>query len=216
MEIKKKDFFWPSYVDLLTALFAIVLVLFVLSFKLFKDRENELIKEKNKFEVYAKEYERIQKINIQVKALENSGSFIYDSLYQRFLVKDFIGQEIFQSKSNIIKPEYYNSALKAGKEIKKLIDELYKNENIKFLILIEGNTANKYDGSIDKDNEYGYNLSYQRALALYRFWKYKGIIFDPNRTEIIIAGSGFSGVGRDKTEENNKRFLIQIIPKLDK
>ena len=34
-------------------------------------------------------------------------------------------------------------------------------------------------------------------------------------TEIIIAGSGFNGNNRDnKVEENNKRFIIQIIPKI--
>lgn len=215
MEKNRKDFFWVSYVDLMTALFAVMLILFVLSYKLFRDRENDLKKERDKYEVLAKEYVRIQKIDMQIKALENTGAFSYDSIYKRFLVKDFIGQEIFQSKSDVIKPEYYQAAENAGKKIKDLIDNLYKQEKIRFLVLIEGNTANKFDGSIDKDNEYGYNLSYRRALALFKYWKSKGIVFDPSITEIIIAGSGFSGVGRDPIEENNKRFLIQIIPKIN-
>ncbi len=215
MEEKGKNLFWPSYVDLMTALFVVVLVLFVLSFKLFKDRERELKKEKDKFEVLAKEYQRIQKIDRQIKTLQNTGIFSYDDVYKRFLVKDFIGQEIFQSKSEIIKPEFYSSAESAGKSIIGLIDTLYSTEKIKFLVLIEGNTANNFDGSIDRDNEYGYNLSYKRALALFKFWKSRGIAFNPNTTEIIMAGSGFSGVGRDVKEENNKRFLIQIIPKIN-
>jgi hypothetical protein len=40
---ESKDFFWPSYVDLMTALFLIMLVLFVLGFKRsnYKQRYNE-------------------------------------------------------------------------------------------------------------------------------------------------------------------------------
>ena len=33
---ESKDFFWPSYVDLMTALFLTMLVMFVLSYKLFQ------------------------------------------------------------------------------------------------------------------------------------------------------------------------------------
>ena len=60
-----------------------------------------------------------------------------------------------------------------------------------------------------------YELSYRRALALYNKWK--GLNFRESNTEIIIAGSGFNGVNRDNiVEDNNKRFIIQIIPKIEK
>ena len=60
-----------------------------------------------------------------------------------------------------------------------------------------------------------YELSYRRALALYNQWKH--LNFRESNTEIIIAGSGFNGINRDKiVEDNNKRFIIQIIPKIDK
>jgi len=32
----------------------------------------------------------------------------------------------------------------------------------------------------------------------------------------MICGSGFNGLGRHRREENNKRFSIQIIPKVSK
>ena len=38
-----KDFFWPSYVDVMTNLFAITLVLFVVSFFLFKGKNDVVI-----------------------------------------------------------------------------------------------------------------------------------------------------------------------------
>ena len=40
-ELKRKGSFWPSYVDIMTTLFAIVLVLFVVSYSRFKIKEND-------------------------------------------------------------------------------------------------------------------------------------------------------------------------------
>ncbi|RNI33608.1 hypothetical protein EFY79_18485 [Hanamia caeni] len=210
---KNKDFFWPSYVDLMTGLFAIVLVLFVLSFKLFNDKKKEITEEKNKFEVLADQYTRIKKVDEQIQALEQTGTFVYDEKYKRFIVKDFIGKEIFEREEYKIKPEFLLIAIKAGNEIKKLINSFPSNENIKFLILIEGSCA--YGEGMNKQGDGTYILSYRRALALHKLWQEKNI-FDPTKTEIIVSGSGFFGVGRDPHEENNKRFLIQIIPKINK
>ena len=62
-----------------------------------------------------------------------------------------------------------------------------------------------------------YDLSYRRALALYNRWRSKGLNFRQYNTEIIIAGSGFNGNNRDTIiEDYNKRFVIQIIPKIDR
>ena len=37
------------------------------------------------------------------------------------------------------------------------------------------------------------------------------------RFQVIIAGSGFNGINRDnKVEDYNKRFIIQIIPKINR
>lgn len=218
MEKQRNNFFWPSYVDLLTALFAVVLVLFILSFKLFKDKESELRDEVAKNAVEAEEYKRIKRINDQIKALENTGVFVYDTIYKRFLVKEFIGEEIFVSNDDNIKPEYYQAAINAGQIVKSLVDSLYNSQRIRFLVLIEGNAAKYLDGrKNDPNNQFAYELSYRRALALKLFWINQGIIFDQNNSEILVSGSGYSGIGRDKTkEEYNKRFIIQIIPKIDK
>ena len=60
-----------------------------------------------------------------------------------------------------------------------------------------------------------YLLSYRRALALYMRWQH--LNFRESNTEVIIAGSGFNGLNRDsKIEDYNKRFVIQIIPKIDR
>jgi hypothetical protein len=215
MDNKSNNFFWPSYVDLMTVLFAIALVLFVLSFKLFDDRSKELVDEKGKVLVIAEKYEKIKDIEKQIQAIENTGKFDYDNVYKRFILKDLTGKEIFKSHEDKIKEEYKNPSIEAGICVRKLLEKFSHEKNLRFMIVIEGNTANKWDGSLDKDDLYGYKLSYKRALALYNLWLSAKINF-PKGTEIIISGSGFSGVGRDPIEENNKRFLIHIIPKIEK
>jgi outer membrane protein OmpA-like peptidoglycan-associated protein len=210
-----KDFFWPSYVDLLTALFTIVLVLFILSFKLFKDKTDELKIEKDKLQVLASQYERIKKIDTLIRTLESSGTFKYDSINKRFLVQKFTGEEIFESFSENIKPQFYKDAEDAGKEIIALVNSLYDKHKVKLLVIIEGNTA-RQPGSPTTENTFSYDLSYRRALALKSLWITQGIVFDSKKSELLIAGSGLSGIDRSPTENNNKRFLIQIIPKIEK
>ena len=63
MEMQSKGFFWPSYADLMTSLFVIMLVLFILSFKLFKDREQEMVAQNEKLEVIEQEYNKIKEID---------------------------------------------------------------------------------------------------------------------------------------------------------
>jgi hypothetical protein len=211
----RKNFFWPSYVDLLTALFAIVLVLFVLSFKLFKDKTDELVKEKDKFRVMAQQYERIQKIDTQINTLVNTGLFDYDPEYKRFLVRDFIGKPIFVEQTFSMYEQYKESAKRTGEEIRDLISKFKNDKDISFVVLIESNTALKYDGNPKGTIDGNYELSYKRSLALFKYWEEQGIKFG-DRTEVIIAGSGVNGIGRDPIEENNRRFLIQVIPKIKK
>ena len=218
MQEKTKDFFWPSYVDLLTVLFAVVMVLFVLSFKLWRD-QSKLVQtlqiQKTRDSVSARQYDRIQQIDKQIQALERGHTFTYDSVYKRFLVKEFIGKEIFNTRSDVIKDVYRHTALQAGREVSGLIASFGNNPDVSFVVLIEGNTALTEDGALQGTVDGNYTLSYRRSLALQHLWTDSSILFRKN-TEVIIAGSGVYGIGRDPVEENNKRFLIQVIPKIKK
>jgi len=215
MEAKRKGFFWPSYVDLLTGLFCIVLVLFVLSFKLFKEQKEMLVQKTDSLKVLASQATRIQKIDAQIAALEKKGTFTYDAVNRRFLVKEFIGKEIFDSASFIIRDEFKRIAVDAGIQVRDLINSFQNDKDVYFLVLVEGNTAKRGDGTIKGSIDGNYELSYKRSLALINFWKANNINFNSN-TELIIAGSGVYGVARDQIEGNNKRFLIQVIPKIKK
>lgn len=73
--------------------------------------------------------------------------------------------------------------------------------------------ANAYN----PDDEQMYELSFRRALALYSRWRDLGLDYRKYNTEVFICGSGFNGRHRDQVnEDNNKRFTIQIIPKISR
>lgn len=233
MAIDHEKSFWLSYSDLMTSLFFIMLVLFVTAISYAKKEDNAkleqqikklekdnavLNKKLGKISVEKEQYEKMLHLEEQFKKLSESTTLRYDEEHRTFVAKDFEGKEIFLPESENIKPEYINMVDKVGKDLEELLKQLYKqNPNNNYLLVIEGNAANTYRHSMPKDKPSTYRLSYGRALALYNRWKEKGIDLRRYNTEIQICGSGLNGINRDnKVEENNKRFVIQIIPKISR
>ena len=212
---KYKDSFWLSYSDLMTSLFFIMLVLFIVCIA-------KMGKVIGDVTVDNERLQRILQLEEQFKELSNSSTLQYIEEKKMFVAKDFIGIEIFNPNEDIIKPEYIQMVDNVGKSLQGVIDTLHKkNPNLNFQLLIEGNAAIPWqqlqNKTFNPDNIAMYKLSYNRALALYRRWRSKGINLRNYNTEIIIAGSGFNGNNRDTNiEENNKRFIIQIIPKISR
>ena len=216
----KKSLFWTSYSDLMTSLFFAMLVLFVVVVVAMGKANHDL---QNTIKVTTEMNEQLNQIlqlKDQFNTLSSSTSLKYDNQKRMFYAKDFIGIEIFTSNSDTIKQEYLETVDKVGNDIKQLIDNLkVYNKNFNYQLVIEGTAAIPYAelkaGTFNPDNYDMYLLSYKRALALYERWK--KLDFRNSNTEIIIAGSGFNGINRDeKNENNNKRFVVQIIPKIDK
>jgi hypothetical protein len=222
--MKKNNIFWIGYSDIMTNLFFIMLVLFAVSigYLQIKITENEkLIKElKIREQGLIQETERLQKLlNLeeQFKPFINDSSFYYLPYCKKFIIKDLMGIEIFEPNEIVIKREFIDRAKIAGKKIENFLIELSRqNKGFSYLLVIEGNMANEWNQSISKDNMIGYNKSYQRALAVYNLWIGNGIDFRKCNVEVMLCGSGFNGLCRDEVEENNKRFSIQIIPKVSK
>ena len=95
----------------------------------------------------------------------------------------------------------------AGQEIQTFLQKHKENQ---YLLIIEGQAS--------KDNYlFNYELSYQRALALMRFWIEDSNIKFGNNCEILISGSGDGKLDthsmREIKEQDNQRFLIHILPK---
>ena len=216
----KKSLFWTSYSDLMTSLFFAMLVLFVVVVVAMGAVNKQLKEALNRAEITIEQQNQVLKLQEQFQTLAGATSLDYDEEKRMFYAKDFVGIEIFQPNEAEIKPEFINKVDEVGADIKNIIDSLNKtNNSFKYQLVIEGTAAIPYKEKIantfNPNNYEMFLLSYRRALALYKRWEY--LNFPESNTEVIIAGSGFNGKNRDKIiEENNKRFVIQIIPKIDR
>jgi hypothetical protein len=238
VEEKRKDFFWPSYVDLMTALFAVVLVLFVLSYYNLNKKKQEL---ENLVRIKEQEAAILNKVKANFKLFESEPEiFYFDTTYNRiqlaFEIKFYKGLQYYHINQNDIDGDFDTTQKKLddlGRKLKAIIDAFKKQKetdptmkDISYLLVISG-SASKFQGDNPNQN---YLLSYQRALSLQEYWKENlNIDFDsPEYHDIIelqISGVGFGGVGRFNTpynpdnikeEEKNQRFIIDIAPKIGK
>lgn len=208
----------------MTSMFFIMLVLFVIAigYLQVKISENERLIEELRIREQGliQETERLQKLlNLeeQFKPLIDDNSFYYLPDCKKFIVRDLMGIEIFNPNKVVIKPEYISRTISAGKKIDAFLGELSEqNKGFSYLLVIEGNMANDFRKPKPVDRPDFYLKSYERALAVYNLWLKNGINFRKYDVEVMICGSGLNGLCRDPVEENNKRFSIQIIPKVSK
>lgn len=214
---RNKESFWPSYVDIVTTLFAIMVVLFAVSYSRFRVKEAELRK-------IADKYEEIKKIYQTVENIDPS-YFAFDSIYVKHIFKiqvtyqkgEFNLYKLMADRTNKTEADSLRKRIvAAGKEIKRTVQSLQKmddkKQDIKYLVVIEGQAS--ADGYHLNDYFNNDVLSYQRALELHRFWQKNDINFSAMpKCELVISGSGEGGVPRDNNrEEFNQRFLIHIVP----
>jgi outer membrane protein OmpA-like peptidoglycan-associated protein len=199
---KKRDFFWLSYSDLMTSLFFVMLVLFVLVYTM----QNKMIGELG---AKGRELDRIKEIEKTVNNIDTA-YFKYDAENKKHILNmQFLFPKGSYDISKII-PDKRTDLLKAGNVIKQLILKYPEEENIKYLIVVEGQAS--------KDNWVGNDdLSYHRAQSLIKFWEQNNIGLDKLKNcEIIVAGSGEKGIPRTQPDigNANQRFLITIVPKI--
>jgi hypothetical protein len=199
---KKRDFFWLSYSDLMTSLFFVMLVLFVLVYTM----QNKMIGELGK---KGRELDRIKEIEKTVNNIDTA-YFKYDAENKKHILNM---QFLFpRGSSNIseIVPDKRIELVKAGNVVKDLILKYPEEENIKYLIVVEGQAS--------RDNWLGNDdLSFHRAQSLIKFWEQNDIGLDKLKNcEIIVAGSGEKGIPRTQPDVGsaNQRFLITIVPKI--
>ncbi|MBO5633027.1 MAG: hypothetical protein J5965_28550 [Aeriscardovia sp.] len=224
--IGKNGAFWPSYVDIMTTLFAIMLVLFTISYGRFQGRERSLIQLNDSLQEFKDKYNEIKSIYTAVENI-NSDYFEFNPTYVKHIFRIQVTYQRGQfdlysleddANGNISRADSLRKKIiKAGEEIRSTIVKLQNNDSIKqdikYLVVIEGQASK--DG-FNTDEWHNNNvLSYQRALALHHFWRDKANIdfSDMEKCELVISGSGEGGVPRDQSREtNNQRFLIHIVP----
>lgn len=233
----KKDFnnsFWPSYVDVMTTLFAITLILFAVTYGRFKTKEGQL-------QMLVNEYEDIIDVYSQVDSIDKSKFYAYDSQYLKHTLtvnityqdKQYnIANKLEYDLTDPVKADQKRDSIRqAGILVQKTIQDLEKigknSKNIKFLVIIEGQSSKiPFNDNDWQNNE---TLSFLRASFLKKFWTDPvsqggcGLFKttsenDPNsKCEIIVAGSGEGGVpryyykgGADPITENPREEKKQI------
>lgn len=206
---KKESFFWTSYSDLMTSLFFVMLVLFVLVVLLLHNRMLSIEGERKATQ------SQLDKITEIQNATENIDSkyFQYDNEFKRHTLKD-INVSFNKGSSDIldISDADREKLRLAGRSILSFMSRAERElPDARYMLILEGQSS--------KD-DYIYNdeLSYQRALSLYRYWLYHNIPIDKLKNcEIIISGSGQSSKFRIEPDvannDKNQRFVIHIIPK---
>lgn len=217
---KKKtgSHFWPSYSDLMTSLFFLMLVLFVLTIISLR---NTLIEAERLRKVSEEQLRNVQQIQEAVNQLPTD-YFEEDVSNKRWILKRSYSPSFKKTDFDVRVLNDTTRLIKVGTSLMGVIQKLnimkedpkYKDMDITYLVVIEG-MASK-DSYYDNDA-----LSYKRALSLYYLWKRNGISFEKSQCEVQVSGSGIRGRGRfnedgynPEYEEKNQRIIIQIVPKI--
>lgn len=210
---KNESYFWASYSDLMTSLFFVMLLLFILVIVLLHNKISEI-------NIKLAEYEKIEEIKKSINEI-NSNYFEYRPEYKKHIFKLQVQYPtgVFEI-SKITDQSLLSQIVEAGNEIKRTIEKFTDDDNIQYLVIIEGQaSADGYGYKNSTYDEFHNNdvLSYQRALGLKRFWESEGVSFlELRNCELVVAGSGEGGVPRETPDWKNtanQRFLIHIIPK---
>lgn len=218
MKKKSGSHFWPSYSDLMTSLFFIMLVMFVLTIVSLR---NSLLEAERLRKISEEQLRSIQQIQEAVNQLPTD-YFEEDATNKRWVLKRSFSPKFNTRDFNISVLNDTTSLVKVGNSLMGVIDNLnrmkndpkYKDMDITYLVVIEGMAS--------KDNYYDNDaLSYKRALSLYYLWRRNGISFEESQCEVQISGSGVRGRGRfnadglhPQDEVRNQRIIIQIVPKI--
>jgi len=192
---KKESFFWTSFSDLMTSLFFVMLVLFVLTIALFEGKRRAT----------EEQLEKITEIEEAINRIDTL-YFNYSNVYKKHILRIRVNFPRGVSEINVIDNYTKTELVKAGRSIQSSLEKIsLEYPEIQYLLVIEG------QASMDNYPR-NYELSYERALSLSRFWRDNHIDFG-NNCEVLISGSGIGGTMREREERLNQRFLIHIVPK---
>lgn len=225
MAKESKSFFWASYSDLMTSLFFLMVVLFVISVVQLKQidatpkevavlkQERDslrslysamMLKQKNisdqlesmRYLVNATQA-HIDKINEINDATKNLNPdyFVYDTINKKHKLNFNVQFKVDDDQIYNISSIEREKLLSVGRELERFIYNASINTPDVQYLLVIEGQASR-DG-IDK-MDYNYDLSYRRAKNLKKFWDNNIIHFNKGNCEVLISGSGdgrLSGTG---------------------
>lgn len=217
--MKKGNIFWIGYSDLLTSLFLVSLILFLVFGGFAAKTKAELDECNKKNEDLNKEIalvQNIEDIQLALKKIADSDAFepMDNGMYRmRYEVNFPKGKSDFAELKKQDLVECRNAGIDLMALIKLLNTEF---EGVEFLVIIEGLAQRRDDYQNLVKSREGYVLSYERAVGLKEYWESIGLDFSKKNLncELLTAGSGYYGKNRAKNSIDNRKFIIQIIPKL--
>ena len=229
----KGALFWTSYSDLMTTLFFVMLVLFIVvtiamgrivqnnktivdEYNRVKERIEHVTDSLNKIQnvIVANEQavKKIREIEKSIKNIDHNW-FEYKPQYKKHMLKIDVTFETGQSDITNIPLETREDLYQAGLAIERFLNKAEKEfgESVEYLLIIEGQASN--DGY-----SRNFELSYERALSLYKYLKEnRALDLKRKNCEVLISGSGTQGTMRalpdNGSNKTNQRFLIHILPK---
>lgn len=211
MASENKSFFWASYADLMTSLFFVMLTLFIAVIVALNNARKGALEETKELKAKIDKADEIYSATRELDT-EHSDYFQYFPEYKKHKLGVTVNFPLGSASMLNIPQSAKKDLITTGTILQEFINKtISTNPDIQYLLIIEGQSS--------RDNSlFNYELSYQRALALKKFWEDNNIIFNDNNCEVLICGSGdgkLSGTGlmREKTEKLNQRFLIHILPK---
>lgn len=206
---KKDALFWTSYSDLMTSLFFVIFVLFIVAVIAMG---KAIQKEKSTRIATEKEIEKIRAIENSIQNIDTIW-FDYNDRYKKHVLKIDVSFPKGESDIIYIPLQTRENLYQAGLAIDRFLNKAQKRyrDSVNYLLIIEGQASN--------DNyEKNFELSYERALSLYNYLRNnRNLDLKRDNCEVLICGSGTQGTMRsypdDANNKNNQRFLIHILPK---
>lgn len=207
---RKESFFWTSYSDLMTSLFFVMLLLFILTIILLHKR---MVQAQRGEAATKAQLEKISELENSIKNIDTV-YFGYDNEYKTHILKTKVFFPTGEYKIELLPDEVKQELLVVRDLLRDSLESFAENnKDASYLLIIEGQAS--------QDGWRGNNvLSYQRALSLFQFWfpneKETNLKFFNLPCEVVIAGAGaMEGKPRESSmrERDNQRFLIRILPK---
>ena len=203
--------FWNSYSDLMTSMFFVMLVLFVLTIAIL---HKQMVKIEEERRATQEQLDKIRELEESIKNIDTT-YFAYDSIYKTHILQTEVFYPTGKSAISYLSEETQAELCRVRDVLRdSLVSFTRKTPGASYFLIIEG------QASRDKWGWYNNSvLSYNRALELFRFWfpnqNEATLSFFDLPCEVIIAGAGFmEGKPRDASnEKKNQRFLIRILPK---
>ena len=209
MSKKKESYFWTSYSDLMTNLFFVMLMLFVLTIAILRRQMVRIEEERRATQA---QLDKIKELEESIKNIDTV-YFAYNTEYKTHILKTEVKYPWGEDDIYLLPQDVRRELLDVRDLLRDSLESFVgKNKDVSYLLIIEGQASRpRWAGN----NE----LSYRRALSLFKFWfpdqTDANLKFYDLPCEVIIAGAGdMDGKPRETGDErDNQRFLIRILPK---